>query len=649
MKKISLLLFLLLGLVELQAQAPSLFHYQAVARDASGNVISGNLTVRFALREDDPNGITRYTETHQAYTNTQGVIDLTVGDGSVVSGNMETIDWEHHQYWLQVELKTPEASDFTLMGASQLMSVPYALYASTSGNTLTAGGGISIDQGVISNTGDLSDQNELQRLDINGNQLSLSDGNTVILPTGPTYTAGNGISILNNIVSAADPSATNELQTLSLNGQQLSLSNGGGSVTLPSGTSSWAVNGITTYHTPASDNVAIGGNSSPNARLTVTGNGTDVAGFFSNTNGAAALNATALTTGTGISATSVGGRAGQFVSATGTAGYFSSGLGYALVTDAGNVGLGTLTPARRLHVSGSTLLTDPNNGVALEIGSGKVGIGVTSPTNKFQVNGSSFMENANGPALVTGDGNVGIGIVNPLYKCDIKGTLRIDGIPNSANSTIIAYSHDAPRVIGAIAYGSGDAAEFDSYNGHGLILTHHGTGGNATGLRISTNLGDWDIYGDPAKDINFAHDGTLRAWISDTDGSYHNSSDRRLKKDIQPMQHVLKGIEGLQAYTYHMKNAEEDAPLSLGFMAQDVEQQFPELVVEKDGYKSLCYDHFAVLAIEAVKEQQALIDAQADKIIAQQNQLDDQASALESLRMEIDQLRQLVMQKASSK
>ena len=43
---------------------------------------------------------------------------------------------------------------------------------------------------MISNTGDLSDNNELQTLSVNGNQLSISDGNAVTLPTGTTYTGG---------------------------------------------------------------------------------------------------------------------------------------------------------------------------------------------------------------------------------------------------------------------------------------------------------------------------------------------------------------------------------------------------------------------------------------------------------------------------
>ena len=87
----------------------------------------------------------------------------------------------------------------------------------------------------------------------------------------------------------------------------------------------------------------------------------------------------------------------------------------------------------------------------------------------------------------------------------------------------------------------------------------------------------------------------------------------------------------MQAYTYHMKNAADDSPLSLGFMAQEVEEQFPQLVSEKEGYKGLCYDHFAVLAVQAVKEQQTEIE-----------KLKSQLAQVNELKQEVETLKQLV-------
>jgi hypothetical protein len=104
------------------------------------------------------------------------------------------------------------------------------------GTTYAAGTGITISGSTISNNGDLSNTNEIQALSLAGATLSLSNGGgSVTLPTGTTYSAGSGINIAGNTITATDNSATNEIQTLSLAGTTLSLSNGGGSVTLPAG------------------------------------------------------------------------------------------------------------------------------------------------------------------------------------------------------------------------------------------------------------------------------------------------------------------------------------------------------------------------------------------------------------------------------
>jgi hypothetical protein len=185
-------------LTSLEAQAPQNFNYQAVARDAGGHVITGQLSVRFKLHEDSAPGISRYVESHTTTTNDQGIFNLKVGKGTIVSGNFDQIDWAHHTYFLETEIKTSTDNDFLSIGTTQLLSVPYALYAAESGSSLNAGTGIAIQNNVINNTGDLSNTNELQSLSVNGNQLSITDGNTVTLPTGTTYTEGAGIDINGN-------------------------------------------------------------------------------------------------------------------------------------------------------------------------------------------------------------------------------------------------------------------------------------------------------------------------------------------------------------------------------------------------------------------------------------------------------------------
>jgi hypothetical protein len=124
----------------------------------------------------------------------------------------------------------------------------------TGGGSYTAGTGINIVGSTISNTGDLSNTNEIQTLSIAGSNLSLSNGGgTVTIPTGSaSYVAGTGISITGStIANTGDLSATNEIQTMTLTGNALTLSAGGGTVNIPSYTagSGISISGTTVTNT----------------------------------------------------------------------------------------------------------------------------------------------------------------------------------------------------------------------------------------------------------------------------------------------------------------------------------------------------------------------------------------------------------------
>jgi hypothetical protein len=99
------------------------------------------------------------------------------------------------------------------------------------------------------------------------------------------------------------------------------------------------------------------------------------------------------------------------------------------------------------------------------------------------------------------------------------------------------------------------------------------------------------------------------AYILDTTGEYVVNSDERLKRDIEPLPSVLDNVMQLQASSYQFVNqSNQDTRRSIGFIAQDVQPLFPELVSEKDGTLGLSYAQFAVVAIKAIQEQQAEIE-----------------------------------------
>ena len=114
----------------LAAQVPQAFDFQAVARDASGNVLSGQaVSVRLTVHSASPGGAIAYQETHAVTTNAFGLFSVAVGQGSTVQGVFAEVDWSAAAHYLQVELDATGGSNYVDMGTTQLLSVPYALHA----------------------------------------------------------------------------------------------------------------------------------------------------------------------------------------------------------------------------------------------------------------------------------------------------------------------------------------------------------------------------------------------------------------------------------------------------------------------------------------------------------------------------------------
>ena len=112
----------------LTAQVPQAFDFQAVARDASGTVLSAQpLSVRFSIHSGTASGPIAYQEVHGATTSAFGLFSLAVGQGVAVQGSFAAVPWGSAPHFLQVELDA--SGSYVDMGTSQLLSVPYALHA----------------------------------------------------------------------------------------------------------------------------------------------------------------------------------------------------------------------------------------------------------------------------------------------------------------------------------------------------------------------------------------------------------------------------------------------------------------------------------------------------------------------------------------
>ena len=129
MKNLYLIIFLFIG-VAASAQSPDKMSYQAVIRDANGAILKNqNVTIQFTVIQPSTPGTPVYQEFHRPTTNTNGLVSIYIGTGTVSSGNFGTVDWSSGPYFLQTEIDPTGGFNYVISSTTELVSVPYALHA----------------------------------------------------------------------------------------------------------------------------------------------------------------------------------------------------------------------------------------------------------------------------------------------------------------------------------------------------------------------------------------------------------------------------------------------------------------------------------------------------------------------------------------
>ena len=129
MKQCLIFIFILIN-VSAIGQAPAAISWQAVVRNSSGSPLANQaIRLRFSIRDSVAAGAIQYRETWPVTTNSQGLANVSVGLGTVVSGTMNGVNWGRNAKFMQVEMDTTGGTTFVDMGTTQMMSVPYALFA----------------------------------------------------------------------------------------------------------------------------------------------------------------------------------------------------------------------------------------------------------------------------------------------------------------------------------------------------------------------------------------------------------------------------------------------------------------------------------------------------------------------------------------
>ncbi|MCP4178691.1 MAG: hypothetical protein GY756_13080 [bacterium] len=196
-KKITLVLFTILVhqllCTAIMAQVPSQFKYQAALRNPDGTIIANeSVTVDISILQGSALGTNVLDESHTVTTTAQGLINLNIGS----ENDMSSIDWSSDTYFIEISVNN------TVMGTSQLLSVPYALYAKTV---------------------EIANYNELTNLPVlfDGNYNSLTNLPVISFDSDWSSLTGSvpDVSTFANdagyLISEADGSVSNEIQNLS--------------------------------------------------------------------------------------------------------------------------------------------------------------------------------------------------------------------------------------------------------------------------------------------------------------------------------------------------------------------------------------------------------------------------------------------------
>jgi hypothetical protein len=311
------------------------------------------------------------------------------------------------------------------------------------------------------------------------------------------------------------------------------------------------------------------------------------------------------------------------------------------VAAGGNVGIGTSLPAIKLHVDGSAL------DAIIGITGGEGATGVWGIATHFTgvpvaVRGEVFSPNGYAGYFLGGqsyfEGNVGIGTLEPEAPLHVMAGSA--GAVSANSNSIMVLERATGGFLSILApdgaskgvmFGNASDASSGSIIYDQVSVASEAmqfrTGGNQTRM-IITDIGNVGIdVNAPAFLLHVNGDAGKPGG-----GSWTNTSDARLKKNVPPLVGSLDALLALQGVTFEYINPKAINELPgerIGMVAQQVEETFPDWVEERrDGYKTVTYRGFEALAVEALRELRAEKDAE---IAALQQQVDELKALVQEL------------------
>ncbi|SFB96956.1 Chaperone of endosialidase [Flexibacter flexilis DSM 6793] len=321
----------------------------------------------------------------------------------------------------------------------------------------------------------------------------------------------------------------------------------------------------------------------------------------------------------------------------------------------GNMGIGTTSPTSRLHVLNGMITTENTTATSYAMvsykGSGReyrVGTGGASESG-YGVANTFFVFDVNANSMrmaIDASGNMGVGTTSPSEKIDVpSGKINV-GQLTGYQTKIGAGFIDFYDVTGATK-----TSNIAQNNSSGDLYINNLTASNNT--IINYNNGGFLGIGTNAPTVK------LQVYNGSTTGKYTttgwtHSSDARLKTNVMPVTQALALVSQLNGVYYNWKQT-PNANRQIGFLAQDVRKIVPEVVegkegdIEKGETLSMAYQNLVPVLVNAIKEQQAQIEALKTENASLKIQNSSVEAKLNNMEASIQELKSLLLLEAKQK
>jgi len=690
MKKIALLIIVIIHLGwQAIAQAPKGVKYQAVVRDVNGTpVLNHEVHIRLSILKGSETGPVVYSEIQQSNTNNSGLVSLPLGRGSAVIGFFDTIAWGGSKHFLKVEVDLQGNGNWIEAGISEILSVPYALYAEKGANKPKVE--------IISLSDYPPDSALFEIKDRNGNTVFavFEDGVQVIINEEGKGGRG-GFAVGGRRTGKG--SEVEDIFKVTPDSVGIYLSTGSGK----GGRGGFAVGGRSSGKGTTEEYLRINRDSTrlftadPINGFAIGNIGANPQKYLKLTPENYAIGHRAgLKLKGGLYNSFMGYEAGANTEVGNSNIFLGYQAGYSNLTGGYNVFIGNMSGYSNTgsaspndgsynifigHLSGFKNTTGSVNcfigrssGYSNTVGSANIFIGEYA--GYFNENGyrNVFLGKETGWHNTSGSDNTmvgfGSGISNTVGQKNTfmgasSGSLLIDGTGN----TFVGFQSGSGATTGSYNVCVGGYSGYGNI-GNNNVMLGYGAGQSATGngnIFIGYNAGSYEtgsnklyiansntskplIYGDFGAAFPFVvingngadrtNDSVVFFVNGKSAGLFNWSalSDYRLKESVQTIQHALETIMHLRGVEFQwVDKSKFDQKKHIGFIAQEVEPYLPEVVNKSsDGVYSLDYASITAILLEAIKQQQYQIE-----------ELRQQMSKYSELKSELDVLKQELEQK----